>query len=339
MKIAIISVSKKGYELSLLLKEHLDKDSTIINTDIYYKDVKNTFKLLFYEYDAIIAIMASGILIRSIAPLIKSKVCDPAILNIDENANFVISTLSGHLGGANKLTSKVANMLNATEVITTATDVNKKLGVDVIAKDLYLTVKNPKEIVYFNKAILNNEEIMFRVNSKENYDFLFDYLNENTLEIDVSIEFTSSINTDEIHVLYKNHKLIMKIEDIVVGIGCRRGKSKEDILTGLDKALDDLNISKKRLSKLASGEIKKDETGILDLSKMLNIPVNFVEMDKLTLFKSEDIHESEFVKSKFGVGSVSEASALITAGFDSKLIYKKTAFDGVTIALAVSKKD
>ena len=317
----------------------MDKDSTIINTDIYYKDVKNTFKLLFYEYDAIIAIMASGILIRSIAPLIKSKVYDPAILNIDENANFVISTLSGHLGGANKLTSKVANMLNATEVITTATDVNKKLGVDVIAKDLYLTVKNPNEIIYFNKDILNNEEIMFRVNSKENYDFLFDYLNENTLEIDVSIEFTSSINTDEIHVLYKNHKLIMKIEDIVVGIGCKRGKSKEDILTGLDKALDDLNISKKRLSKLASGEIKKDEKGILDLSKMLNIPVNFVEMDKLTLFKSEDIHESEFVKSKFGVGSVSEASALITAGFDSKLIYKKTAFDGVTIALAVSKKD
>ena len=285
-------------------------------------------------------------------PLIKSKVYDPAILNIDENANFVISTLSGHLGGANKLTSKVANMLNATEVITTATDVNKKLGVDVIAKDLYLTVKNPNEIIYFNKdienipvfipdnkAILNNEEIMFRVNSKENYDFLFDYLNENTLEIDVSIEFTSSINTDEIHVLYKNHKLIMKIEDIVVGIGCKRGKSKEDILTGLDKALDDLNISKKRLSKMASGEIKKEETGILDLSKMLNIPVNFVEMDKLTLFKSEDIHESEFVKSKFGVGSVSEASALITAGFDSKLIYKKTAFNGVTIALAVSKKD
>ena len=90
---------------------------------------------------------------------------------------------------------------------------------------------------------------------------------------------------------------------------------------------------------MASGEIKKNETGILDLSKMLNIPVNFVEMDKLTLFKSDEIHESEFVKSKFGVGSVSEASALITAGFDSKLIYKKTAFNGVTIALAISKKD
>lgn len=339
MKIAIISVSKKGHDLSLVLKKQLDKDSTIIATDIFYKDVKNTFKLLFYEYDAIIAIMASGILIRSIAPLIKSKTTDPAILNIDEEANFVISTLSGHLGGANKLTSKVSNILDATDVITTATDVNKKLGVDVLAKDLYLRIKNPSEILYFNKAILEDEEILFKVSSKGNYDFLFDYLNNNTLEIDVSIEFTSSINTDEIHLFYKDHKLVMKIEDIVVGIGCKRGKPMEDILIGLNKALDDLNISKNRLSKLSSAEIKKDEQGILDLSKNLNIPVNFVSMDKLELFTSKDIHESEFVKSKFGVGSVSEASCLITAGFNSKLIYKKTAFDGVTIALAISKKD
>lgn len=339
MKIAIISVSKKGHDLSLVLKKQLDKDSTIIATDIFYKDVKNTFKLLFYEYDAIIAIMASGILIRSIAPLIKSKTTDPAILNIDEEANFVISTLSGHLGGANKLTSKVSNILDATDVITTATDVNKKLGVDVLAKDLYLRIKNPSEILYFNKAILEDEEILFKVSSKGNYDFLFDYLNNNTLEIDVSIEFTSSINTDEIHLFYKDHKLVMKIEDIVVGIGCKRGKPMENILIGLNKALDDLNISKNRLSKLSSAEIKKDEQGILDLSKNLNIPVNFVSMDKLELFTSKDIHESEFVKSKFGVGSVSEASCLITAGFNSKLIYKKTAFDGVTIALAISKKD
>ena len=338
MKIAIISLSKKGYDLSLRLKKQLDKDSTIISCDIFYKDVKNTFKLLFYEYDAIIAIMASGILIRSIAPLIKSKTTDPAILNIDENANFVISILSGHLGGANKLTSKVANLLGACEVITTATDVNKKLGVDVLAKDLYLSIENPSEILYFNKAILNNEEILFKVNSQGNYDFLFDYLNNNTLEINVSIEFTSSINTDEIHLFYKNHKLIMKIEDIVVGIGCKKNKSKDDILIGLNKVLDDLNISKNRLSKLASAEIKKNEQGILDLSKHLNIPVDFVSMDKLKLFTSKDIHESEFVKSKFGVGSVSEASCLITAGFNSKLIYKKTAFNGVTIAIAISKK-
>ena len=141
MKVAIISVSKKGYELSVKLKKLLDSDSTIIKCDIYHKDVKNTFNLLFYEYDSIIAIMASGILIRSISHLIESKTTDPAILNIDDNGNFVISMLSGHLGGANKLTLKIADLIDATPVITTSTDVNKKLGIDVLAKDLYLSIK------------------------------------------------------------------------------------------------------------------------------------------------------------------------------------------------------
>ena len=107
MKLAIISVSDKGQKLALELKEKLDIDSTIIKTDLYHKNVKEYFPILFYEYDAIIAIMASGILIRSIAPLIESKASDPAVLNIDDNGNFVISTLSGHLGGANKLTEKI----------------------------------------------------------------------------------------------------------------------------------------------------------------------------------------------------------------------------------------
>lgn len=339
MKIAIISVSKKGYKLSLLIKEELNKDSTIISTDIYYKNVKETFKLLFYEYDAIIAIMASGILIRSIAPLIESKVSDPAILNIDEKGNFVISVLSGHLGGANKLTMKLASVINATPVITTATDVNKKLGIDVIAKDLYLTIDNTSEILYFNKAILENKKIIFKLNSQVNYEFLFDYLNKNTLEINLSIEYDDLVNIDEIEVIYENHKLTMKIEDIVMGIGCKKGKSREDILIGVNKAVSDLNISKNRISKLSSAEIKKNEKGILDLGEKLDVPIYFIEIDKLKLLKSNELNESEFVKSKFGIGSVSEASALITAGFNSKLIYKKTAFNGVTIAIAISKKE
>ena len=89
MKIAIQSVSQKGYDLSFKLKEILDKDSMIIKCDIYHKNVKENFNKIFYEYDAIIAIMASGILIRSISNLINSKTSDPAILNIDENGKLV----------------------------------------------------------------------------------------------------------------------------------------------------------------------------------------------------------------------------------------------------------
>lgn len=338
MKIAIISVSNKGRELALKLKEKLDTDSTIIKTDLFHKNVKKYFKVAFYEYDAIIAIMASGILIRSIAPLIESKITDPAVLNLDDNGNFVISTLSGHLGGANKLTEKIAKMIDATPVITTSTDVNNKLGIDVIAKDLYLSVENTSEILYFNKAILEDREILLTINPEKNFEYLFEYFNNNTLEINVSIQYSSKVNPDEIHISLDDHELILKERKIVVGIGCRRGKECEKILDGFEKSINELNIHKTRVNMLSSAEIKKDEEGILKLSEKLNVPVYFVELEKLKLFESKDVQKSEFVKSKFGIYGVCEPSALITAGFDSELIYKKTSYDGVTISIAISKK-
>jgi cobalt-precorrin 5A hydrolase len=337
MKVAIISVSKKGYELSVKLKKLLDNDSTIIKCDIYHKDVKNTFNLLFYEYDSIIAIMASGILIRSISHLIESKTTDPAILNIDDNGNFVISMLSGHLGGANKLTLKIADLIDATPVITTSTDVNKKLGIDVLAKDLYLSINNTKEILHFNKSILDGKKVSFTVNANAKHDYLYDYLNNNTLEMDVSIYFSSRIKNDEIEAECDNHKLILKPRKIVFGIGCRRGKTCNEINEAVNNVLNELNIHKSRINMFSSAEIKKDELGLLELSESLDIPINFVDLDRLKLFRSEDVQKSEFVMSKFGIYGVCEPSALITAGFDSKLIYKKTAFDGVTVSVALSK--
>ena len=281
--------------------------------------------------------MASGILIRSIAPLVESKVTDPAVVNIDDNGKFVISTLSGHLGGANDLANKIAVLIDATPVITTSTDVNKKLGIDVLAKDLYLSIDNTKEILFFNKAILEGRNISFTVNPNKNFKYLFEYLNNVTLEINVLISYSSEVDTDEIHVCLDEHKIVLKERKIVVGIGCRRGKECEFIHDGLKKSLDDLKILPSRVNMLTSAEIKKDEKGILDLSEKLNIPVRFVEIDKLKLFESSDVSKSEFVYSKFGIYGVCEPSALIMAGFDSKLIYKKTSYDGVTIAVAISK--
>lgn len=336
MKLAIISVSNKGHDLALKIKNKLDSDSTIIKCDLYHKNVRKNFPLLFSNYDGIIAIMASGILIRSIVQLIESKATDPAIINIDDNGKFAISTLSGHLGGANELTNKIANIINAIPVITTSTDVNNKLGIDVLARDLYLNINNTKKILYFNKAILEGRELSLTINPNKNYDYLFDYLNKHTFEIDVSIYYSSKINTDEIHVTLDEHELILKEKKIVVGIGCRRGKECKYIYDGFKKSLNDLNILYSRVNMITSAEIKKGEKGILELSDKLNIPVNFVEMDKLKLFKSKDVSKSDFVYSKFGIYGVCEPSALIMAGFDSKLIYKKTSYDGVTIAIAVS---
>ncbi len=335
MKIAIVSVSDKGKKLALHLKEILDEDSTIIKVDLFHKNVKKYLKIAFYEYDAIVAVMASGILIRSIAPYIESKTTDPAVLNIDDNANFVISTLSGHLGGANKLTSKIAQLIDAIPVITTSSDVNNKLGIDVLASDLYLAIDNTNEILFFNKAILEGRELTFTLNSHK--DYLQNYLENNTLEMHVSLCFSQDMPEDEILVSLKGHEIILKEKKLVVGIGCKRGKSSSEIYNGFKKSLNEINIDESRVNMLASAEIKNDEKGLLELSENLNIPINFVDLDRLKLFESKDVQKSEFVKSKFGIYGVCEPSALITAGFDSKLIYKKTSYDGVTISMAISK--
>lgn len=335
MKIAIVSVSDKGRNLALQLKEKLDLDSTIIKVDLFHKNVKKYLKIAFYEYDAIIAVMASGILIRSIAPYIESKASDPAVLNIDDNGNFVISTLSGHLGGANKLTNKIAPLIDAIPVITTSSDVNNKLGIDVLASDLYLSIDNTKEILFFNKAILEGRKITFTLNSDKIY--LKDYLENNTLEIDVSFSYSNDANEDEIIASLDGHEIVLRERKLVVGIGCKRGKSSSEIYEGYKKSLEELNLDESRVNMLASAEVKKDEEGLLELAKSLNKPINFVDLDRLKLFESKDIQKSEFVKSKFGIYGVCEPSALITAGFDSKLIYKKTSYNGVTISMAISE--
>ena len=335
MRLAIVSVSDKGRQLALKIKELLDDDSTIIRADLFHKDVKRHLKVAFYEYDAIVAVMASGILIRSIAPYIKSKATDPAVVNIDDNGNFVISTLSGHLGGANRLAGKIADLIDATPVITTSSDVNNRLGIDVLASDLYLTIDDAKEILHFNKAILDGRALT--LTTSENKQYLLDYLERNTLEMDVCIKHSSDVGDDEIIASLDDHKIVLREKKFVVGIGCRRGKECSKIYEGLVKSMDDLKVGKSRITQFASAEIKKDEKGILELSDRLDVPVSFVDLDRLKLFESQDIQKSEFVKLKFGIYGVCEPSALITAGFDSKLIYKKTSYDGVTIAIAVSK--
>jgi cobalt-precorrin 5A hydrolase len=113
MNIAIISVTKQGKDISNHLFESLINNPLFLNVDQYHKNVMNTISNIFDQYDCIIGIMASGIMIRSIAPHVNSKLSDPAVLLIDDNANFVISLLSGHFGGANDLTQKIAEILDS----------------------------------------------------------------------------------------------------------------------------------------------------------------------------------------------------------------------------------
>ena len=336
MKVAILSLTSDGLNLSKKIKSFLDMDSTIIKTDIFYKNFKKNIEICFYEYDAIITIAASGIVVRSISKLIESKIKDPAIINIDENGKFVISLLSGHIGGANQFTKKIARYLNAEEIITTSTDNNNKVAIDTISNKFYLYINNPKEILHFNKAIIEGKKIELYFNEKSNFNYLINFIQNNTLETYL-LKFDNNISKNEILAKIDNHKLIIRERNLVVGIGCKKGKTQQEILKALKISLKELNLPISRVNFIATGQMKKNEKGILDLSEYLQKPLKVVKKEKLELFYFKDSSYSEFVYSKFGIGGLCESSAMIVAGFDSKLIYKKTAFDGVTIAFAISK--
>ena len=169
MKIALISVTKQGRMLSLriaeLLKNYeIQRFCFYRHTDenaVSFQNIAQQTGIIFKEFDALIFLCACGIAVRSIAPYIQSKATDPAVLVIDDKGKFVISLLSGHLGGANALTEKIAELFQAIPVITTATDTGKKFSPDsfAIANDLILTdLNSAKEIA---SAVLNGEKSAF----------------------------------------------------------------------------------------------------------------------------------------------------------------------------------
>ena len=388
MNIAILSVSKKGKILSSKLKSLLSKDPTIITVDTYHKNIKNNIDNIFIDnedktlkYDAIIGIMATGILIRSIAKKIKNKAIDPAILAMDDNGKFTISLLSGHLGRANELTLKISKLINSEPVITTATDINNKIGIDSLSNKYYWEIINKNEILEFNKAILDEKNIKIFLNNDENSNVRYirdlnDFLtnkNKNTVEIIdlkdnemsinnidnifISSTITNSVynsntksNQDEYNNMYKdnyfdifanfnNHYLFFKQKKLVVGIGSRADIKEKNVLNAIKLAMHNLKLPLGRIDAIATVEIKSNEEGILKTAKHLKTPLKIVSLNEIRRLNNKTISHSDFVKNKFNIPGVAEPAALIIANKNennSKLIHKKIAINGVTVAVAVS---
>ena len=329
MNIAILSVTNQGKEISDILYENLIDNPLILNVTQYHKNIISTINDIFDKFDCIIGIMASGIMIRAIAPHVNSKLSDPAVLLIDDNANFVISLLSGHFGGANDLAVKVADILSSTPVITTSTDVNDKIGIDSIAKRYYCYLENSKNIKYVNRALVNNINVDLYLPSK--YSFIVD---EN-LEKSYTIHFDD--NYDSIISVVDNHEVILKPKQMIMGIGARKDISTSKVKNAIDQACSILEIPISRIDYFATADVKENEKGILENVKKFDKNLIIIPMDKIKSYQNDECSKSDFVMKQFGVKGVCEPTALIANGEDSHLIFKKTAYDGVTIA--VSLKD
>lgn len=279
----------------------------------------------FAASEALVFVSSCGIAVRSVAPYLKSKTTDPAVVAVDETGRFAVSLLSGHLGGANALAERIAEGIGATPVVTTATDSNGRFSVDSWAKAQGLVISDMGMAKRVSAAILESD-----VPVKS--------------ELPISGELPAGLRTGGgeigVCITYKTEEPFARTLRLIpkcvhIGIGCRRGTTCEAIENAVKTALFENGVDPRAVKSAASIDIKKDEAGLLEYCRKNELPVSFHSADELNAVKGE-FTPSEFVKSVTGVDSVCERAALLGA---DELIIKKTARDGVTVAAALEKTE
>lgn len=290
----------------------------------------------FADSDAIIFVGACGIAVRSIAPFLKSKKTDPAVVVVDEMGTYVVSLLSGHLGGANELTEKIAKITQGEAVITTATDLNQKFAVDVFAKKNECQISDMKLAKDISAALLADEEVGFETD--------FFYIGEIPRELSYSNVWNGEpeigifVTIHDRERIYK-HTLYLIPRIVTVGVGCKKGTSKETVEKVIRRACEEISVFPAAVAQVASIDLKKEEEGILEYCKERNLP--FLTYTAEELKKAEGTFTaSGFVEEVTGVDNVCERAAVLGSSTDGKagrLIGEKYAQDGVTAALAVKE--
>lgn len=353
--VAIFAITRQGVETAAKIRDILSRKEIscrIFAPEKYTqkgvipldKKLGESVREVFSDVDAIVAVMATGIIIRTVAPLLESKMSDPAVVCVDTCGRFAISLLSGHYGGANELTKLIADGLGAVPVITTASDVLGKQSVDELARALHCIILNPESLVAVNSALVNEEKLVLVLagNVKIPLDKIRDYETKTVENGEQAIEI---INDFDAGVIITNEETlreklmkpatILKPKKITVGIGSRKNVSEDDIIETVSFALSKANIPLERVNHLATVEIKKDSLSMNKAAKRLGLNLEFISIDDLRAFRHEGLSpDSKLVEHKIGVGGVCERAALIIAGKKAKLILKKTKAKGVTVAIA-----
>lgn len=344
-KTSILAITKNGVKIGEKLKELFpdwrifapSKLSNENNEITWYSDpTSEKIVELFKSNNAIICLFSLGAVIRLIARHLKDKKTDPAVIVIDDKMNFVISVLSGHIGGANELTEEIAEKLGAISVITTAADVNKTIAVDLVGKEFSWKIDDDSTVTKISAHMVNEEPIgvLQDTGKKEWYKKLPKnvVIYENMVDLKKSNSKSYLIISDKIidDKIIKE-SVVYRPPSLVIGIGLHWDTTKETIREGIETCLEKFKLSSKSIAKLVSIKKPQDVQGLIDLGKEMGIPVEYV--DRKDLAEISAPNPSETVKGFEGTSSVSEAAAIKVSG--GELIVEKQKFPpNLTIAIA-----
>lgn len=357
---AIVAITKHGVEKARALHEQLP------GSDLYYMtkfaqgdeeergiqlfegSVRLILPDLFQRYTGIIQFISLGAVVRMIAPILQDKKTDPGVVVVDDRAQFAISVLSGHLGGANELTRIVAEILGATPVVTTASDVQKTIPVDLFGRQFGWQIESFERATPVSAAVVNEEPVVIVQEAGErnwwSYDkplpehFRVVHSAEEALALREEWPFNAALVIT--HRLLAEHEasallangVLYRPKNIVLGIGCNRGTAMEEIEAVVTETLQELGFSFKSVRNVATIDLKKDEVGLLALCEKQGwelVTYTPAELNEVPL-----ANPSETVFKYTGAYGVSEPAALRSAGATEWALEKKKS-GNVTISVAL----
>lgn len=350
--VAVLAITKNGIAVAKSLRSKFPHYEVFVPSKfsdsdpaICWFDEPTTVMVgdLFKKYQALVCIFSLGAVIRLVSPHLKDKKTDPAVIVIDDAAKFVISTLSGHLGGANSLTEEIAKILGATPVVTTAADVNKTIAVDLVGREFGWEIERGSPVTKVSAFMVNEEKIgVFQDAGERDWWTPKRELPKNVHMYNTLEEMEDSdckgflIITDrtfESDIL--DRAVVYRPKTLVVGVGLHWDTNKETIREGIEFCMSKFNLSAKSIARFASIKKEADVEGLIDIASEVGVPIDYFEKDDLARINIPN--PSDIVQNFEGTPSVSEAAALKSSG--GVLAVEKQKFPpNLTIAIARMQK-
>ncbi len=326
----------------------------------------------FRDYESLVLLMPVGAAIRLLAPLLVHKHHDAAVVCVDDSGTFAVSLLSGHVGGADRLTQQVADVIGATPVITSASHAGGTLAVDLLGEDMGWTLEaNSTAVTRASAAVVNGDPVGVYQRAGERDWWLADSPLPANIHNFPSLEKLAAsqcaaalVISDQVWALPESRvgyaesmpgkaTVVYRPRSLIVGMGCRRGVPMDELEALLDEALEQNNLARASVRCIATAEIKRDEVGILLLADKLGAGLECYGVEELnSMFETEGAPlpasglatvesvpaairptPSPVAHRLLGVWGVSEPAALLASGAPGLLVTRQKT-DRATIAIA-----
>ncbi|UOF89795.1 cobalamin biosynthesis protein [Fodinisporobacter ferrooxydans] len=353
---AVVAITKHGVAIARRLLDALlqvdvfypskfaQGDEREFGIHVFEGSVVQYVPKLFQSYQGIIGIVSLGAMVRMIAPLLKDKKTDPAVLVIDDRANYVVSVLSGHLGGANDLTKQVAGVLGAIPVITTASDVGETLAVDLLGREFGFEIENFAKVTQVSAAVVNEQRVHIIQEAGERNWWKYKKPLPSHLQVfetfesarkqlfDAALVITPRLLTQEEEDTFLANGVLYRPKVVVIGIGCNKGTSALEIEQVIQTTLAEAELSMMSVRNLATIDLKKDEPGLVEVCAR-----HGWRLDTYTAAELNTIpipNPSDTVYKYVGAYGVSEPCARLSSGA-SEWVVEKVKSGNVTISICL----